>query len=68
MPSALAGELILQHQRAFAGRRIDAIDVRGRALVVGDVSARVAADRPTAVRLDIEVAHGLSASFTNLRR
>ena len=69
MPNAwlLAGELVLQHQRALAGRRVDAIDVGGRALVVGDVAARVAADGPAAVRRHVELAHRLIGELDELR-
>ena len=49
--------LALHHQRALAGGGVDAIEVRRRALLLVHVAALVAADRPLAVRRDIEVTH-----------
>ena len=50
-------QLPLEHQRSFAGGRVDAVEVCGRPLMVVDVAPRVASDGPLAIRRDLEVAH-----------
>src|SRR5205085_9331314 len=50
-------ELPLRDQRAFAGRGVGAIEVGGRALVIGDVATHVATNGPAAVLTDVDLAH-----------
>ena len=53
----LAGQLAFQHQCAFAGGGVDAVEVRCRALVVGDMGAHIAAHRPAPVEGDLHLTH-----------
>ena len=53
-----AGQLSLGDQRPLAGGGVHAVEVGGRQLLlVGEVGARVAPDRPLAVWRDVEISH-----------
>ncbi len=60
-------QLPLQHQCAFAGRRVDAIDVGRGTLVVADVAAAVASDSPAAVLRHVEILHRLIGELDEAR-
>ena len=57
VPGRGVDHLIFQDQRALAGRRVYAIEVGRGPLIVRDVSARVAPDRPASVDGHVEIAH-----------
>ncbi len=50
-------ELVFEHQRARAGGRVDAVEVGGGRLVVGEVRPCIAPHGPAAVHRDFDVAH-----------
>ena len=64
----LPDQLALFDQCPLAGRRVDAIDVRRGELVIGDVGARVAADRPPTILTDLDVTHRAVGKANEARR
>src|SRR5262249_24951346 len=63
----LPSQHVLRDERSLTGARVDTIDVRRGPLVVGDVPARISADRPASIWPDVELAHRRIGELDELR-